>query len=59
MVTVSKKILVQFGLSLYANMAQLCLAQLIIFNRRRSREAGRIKRQEFSDAEEEIENLRK
>lgn len=32
-------------------MAQLCLAQLILFNRRRSGEAERIKLQEFSDAE--------
>lgn len=40
-------------------MAQLCLEQLILFNRRRSGEAGRIKLREFSDAEEEIENLRK
>lgn len=40
-------------------MAQLCLEQLILINRRRSGEAGRNKLQEFSDAEEEIENLRK
>ncbi|XP_065936953.1 uncharacterized protein [Magallana gigas] len=49
--TVCEKIVVQFDMSLYAKMAQLCLAQLILFNRRRSGEAERIKLQEFSDAE--------
>lgn len=51
METVCDKIVVQFDLSLYAKMAQLCLAQLILFNRRRSGEAERIKLKEFSDAE--------
>lgn len=48
---VCEKIIQRFDSSLYAKLSQLCLAQLILFNRRRSGEAERIKLQEFFDAE--------
>jgi integrase len=41
----------KFDLNLYARLAQLCLAEMILFNRRRSGEAQRMKLQEFLDAD--------
>lgn len=48
---VCENIIEHFDVSLYGKLAQLCLAQLILFNRRRSGEAERMKLQEFLDAE--------
>ena len=47
------KIQKKYDLNLYSRLAQLCLAQVLLFNRRRSGEAERIKLQKFLDADKE------